>query len=412
MSMIIVVEPTSSGMALIDAARQMGETVAVFRTEAGASSGSPDPAVIDMVLDTNDADAVFLAAQQLHATHGVKAILPGFEYVVDVVANAAARLGLPHLAQSAAALTRNKYLCRAHLAKAHLAVPRFALIDDAAQLEAQAAQVGFPAVLKPVDACGSLLVRRVDSLAQLKQVLADPDNTGLLDMGKQVGSKFLLEEFLVGREFSIEGFIANGQPQVVTVTEKHLGPEPFFVEMGHTVPAQLAETERLALCTYIEQVAQAIGLNLGVFHAEARLTARGPVLIEIAARLGGDRIYRLVELTHGISLPATMIRSYCAEPDPIWRTARPRHGVAGVRFLALDGEGQLGHADGLDQVRAMPGYEELELYFAAGDAVPELTDFRGRVGHILFTADERITVEGRLRQAENSISFLPEARRA
>jgi len=410
---IIIVEPMSSGVALVEAARQMGETVFIFvQDEQQISAVCRHLASAVVVVDTNDVQAIVCAARRIEenaqsADDKIRAILPGFEYVVDVVARSAVQLGLPHLSVQAAALTRNKFASRERLKAKGLDVPRYALISDLAELERVASEVGFPAVIKPVDGCGSLLVRRVDSLAQLRSVLVDPINTGFLDMGKQIGSQLLLEEFLVGREFSIEGYIDQDQPHVVAVTEKQLGPEPFFVEMGHVVPALLQSNEQQVLVTYIEEVARAIGLDLGVFHAEARITERGPILIEIAARLGGDCIYRLVELTHGLSLPKTMIRSYCAmlEPaliDPLYQ----RRGVAGIRFLSFDGSGRFGAASGLDQVRAMDGCEDVDLYFQAGDDIPELTDFRGRIGHILFWADDRSLLDARLIQAESNIELL------
>ncbi|CAD6562727.1 hypothetical protein ACFQ3P_38945 [Paraburkholderia sabiae] len=59
-----------------------------------------------------------------------------------------------------------------------------------------------------------------------------------------------------------------------------------------------------------------MGLTLGVFHAEARITRDCPALIEIAARLGGYRIYRLVELSKSLSLPEVMIRSHLGDTYP------------------------------------------------------------------------------------------------
>jgi len=253
------------------------------------------------------------------------------------------------------------------------------------------------------------MVCRVDSLEELQQAVDHFPNT-MLDMGKHVGSQFLLEEFLTGPEFSIEGYVDQAQPYVVAITEKQLGAEPFFVEMGHVVEAALPMSERTALIGYIERVVLAIGLEIGVFHAEARMTERGPILIEIAARLGGDRIYRLVELTTGLSLPATMIRSYCgvknpARIDPL----HIQHAVAGVRFMAFETLGRFGAVEGLEQVRTMSGCEEVEIYFNAGDVIPPLIDFRGRVGHVLFTADDRATLDMRLIQAESEIRLAPQA---
>jgi len=408
---VIIAEPSSSGVALVEAAHRIGQAAVVFTADQGdrqLSAACRKLATSVVVVDTNDADAVFHAAQGVSREEKLEAIVPGFEYVVDVVAKAASRLGLPHLSPQAATVARNKFACRERLRSMALDVPRYALIGNESELEGAASQVGFPAVIKPTDSCGSLLVRRVDSLSELRSVVYDFAAYGLLDMGNRVGLPFLLEEFLAGDEFSIEGYIDQGEPHVVAVTEKQLGTAPYFVEMGHIVQAELPEHERKSLVTYIQQVVRATGLELGVFHAEARITERGPVLIEIAARLGGDRIYRLVELTQGLSLPEIMMRSYCGWKDPASTDRFPhKHGVAGVRFLSVDSP-RFGAAYGLDDVRAMTGYEEAELYFRPGDLVPRLTDFRGRVGHVLFAAEDRPTLEKRLRQAENCIRFVPQ----
>lgn len=210
---IIIVEPTSSGFALVEAARQMGEEAFVFaQDEQQIPASCRRLARAIVTVDTNDVQAVVCAARRIEKDaqsedEKIRGILPGFEYTVDVVAKVALQLGLPHLSMQAAALTRNKFACRERLKAKGLDVPRYALISDYSELERVASEVGFPAVLKPVDGSGSLLVRRIDSLAQLRSVLADPVNTGLLDMGKQIGSQLLLEEYLEGREFSIEGYI-------------------------------------------------------------------------------------------------------------------------------------------------------------------------------------------------------------
>jgi len=408
---LILVEPLSSGVALVEEARRMGQDAVVLTAEQGErqlSAAGRKWASSVIVVDTYDAEAVFQAAQKVSREGKLEAMIPGWEYCVDVVAKAASRLGLPHLSVSAATAARNKFASRELLKAAGLNVPRYALIHNPSEVEPAALQVGFPAVLKPADGGGSMLVRRVDSLDELRSTVGQ-FATGVLDVGHYVGAPFLLEEFLDGHEFSIEGYVDHGQPHVVAVTEKQLGEAPFFVEMGHIVEAALREDERKALVTYIEQVGLAVGLGLGAFHAEARMTKRGPILIEINCRLGGGRIPRLVELTHGLSLAAAMVRSYCEMENP--GSVDPscnRRGIAGVRFLCLESSGRLGIAEGVDDVRAMPGCEEVELYFQPGDEIPELTDFRGRVGHVLFSADDRPALDRRLRQAESRIQFLPQ----
>jgi biotin carboxylase len=407
---IAIVEPSSSGTALIEADRKLGKSVHAFSADTGdrllGEHIRHNIASLTRV-ETNDPGDVYKAVSRLHAAIGLKAIVPGFEYVVDVTAAVAERMGLPGLPVQAARCTRNKLSIRHAMRYRGLAGPAYAAITGPEDLESAAAHVGFPAVLKPVDGSGSLMVRRVDDIKELRNAYRKMTQQRLVDMGRTVGMCAMLESYIAGREFSIEGVVNSDGPHVVAVTEKLLGPEPYFVEMGHVVEADIRADERAALVAYVTNAVRAIGLTLGVFHAEARLSDSGPVLMEIAARLGGDRIYRLVELAKSISLPELMIRSYCGENCPI-RVDAERHQVAGVRFLTLEGStDRFEFVHGVDQVRTMGGCQKTEIYYESGHRIPAAVDFRGRIGHVLFTAPDRTALEERLQRAGSAVRFLP-----
>ncbi|PQV43243.1 biotin carboxylase [Paraburkholderia sp. BL23I1N1] len=401
MTAIIVIEPASSGTALVAAAARLGVAAHVFSAERVVPRDLRAAVTSFTVVDTASSSAVAAAACAI----GADGIVPGFEYSVDVAAEAAARLGLPHLPLEAAALTRDKYRSRSHLAIAGLAGPRFARIADRRDIVTAASQVGFPAVVKPVDGCGSQHATRVNSLVELQLAVERAMRHGVVDMGREIGHVLLLEQYVEGPEYSIEGYVGRHGPRVLAVAEKLLSAEPYFVEMGHIVEAALAPEHRTALVAYVEKVAAKIGLNLGVFHAEARMTRDGPVLIEIAARLGGDRIYRLVELSKSISLPEVMIRSHLGDTDPApLCDARHATCVSGVQFFTPV-TGRFAGAAAVERVRATPGFEEVEVLSHIGGTVLKLTDFRARVGHVLFTAADRPTLDLRLAEALKALKF-------
>jgi hypothetical protein len=120
----------------------------------------------------------------------------------------------------------------------------------------------------------------------------------------------LLEAYVDGPEFSVEGYVTGGQVHFVSVTEKLLSAEPYFVELGHIVQANLSESTIHAIKCYTTRVVNALGVNLGPVHCEIRLGQKGPVVMELAARLAGDRICDLIDLALGVSLPRIMIETY------------------------------------------------------------------------------------------------------
>ncbi|MGW0854317.1 ATP-grasp domain-containing protein [Streptomyces sp. NPDC002690] len=395
----LIVEPESSGIELVPSAIELGLSVRVVdgrplhllpapvRTAVEAGI-----AVHDRV-DTRSAGAVAELASALAERNDVAAIVPGFEYAVPVVAAAAARLGLPGITTTTAELLRDKREMKQALAAAGVPVARGVPIsarrgEEAAHRRA-AGHVGFPAVLKPVNGSGSLGVRRIDDHAELADCVERARLAPMNDMGLWLGESLLLESYVPGPEFSVEGYARDGVPHVVAITQKQLGPEPHFVETGHIVDPGLAAQVRTALADVATAAVRALGMNVGAFHLEARLTPRGPVVIEVAARLGGDHIQRLVTLAHGVDLPATMLQVLSARPV-VPPAAPVRKRVAGVRFLTVPDAATLDDPCRLEaEMSALDGCLEARVTVGSDGRLAPATDFRGRFGHAVFVADDR-----------------------
>ncbi|TDG02777.1 ATP-grasp domain-containing protein [Paraburkholderia guartelaensis] len=394
MTAIIVIEPRSSGTALVASAVRLGVATHVFSAncdEPPLSRKLQAATVPYTMVDTASPNAVAVAACAI----GVDAIVPGCEYATGVAAESAALHGLPHLQPEAAALTRDKYYSRMHLAAAALAVPVFALIAHHGDVMTAALHVGFPAVLKPVRG-GGMHVTYVNSLSQLQLAVDCAMHHGVVDIDHKTGNVLLLEQYLEGPEYCVEGYVGSQHgPRVVAVTENLLGAEQNFTKLGHFVEASLTADQGAALVNYVEHAAAQIGLTVGVFHAKVRITRDGPVLIKIAACLGGDRIYRLIELSRSISLPEIAIRSHLGDPEPAPDAdAKPAVCVSGVRFFT-----PVGDAAAVERVRAIPGFQEVEVHSHIGGTVPLRVAMSGRVGHVLFIAPDRPTLDLRLAEA-------------
>jgi len=409
MPRIGIVEPVSSGLALVDAAVARGCDAVVFTAGTGDRAlprAYRDRVAALVAVDTNDEGALARAVADRHRSASLDALLPGFEYYVPSVARIAASVGLPGLPVDRVDAVRDKYAMRRRLEAAGLAVPRYAAVATAAELERAAREVGFPAVLKPSDASGSLHVTRVDTLEEARRAFEAATRDTRDDLDRRPGTRLQLESYIDGPEVSVEGYIGpDGRPVVVSITEKSLGPPPYFVETGHLVEADLPPSVRAAVGDTMTGAAAALGLTLGPFHGEMRLAGTGPVVIEIAARLGGDRICDLVRLAKGIDLPAIAIDCHRGAPPAEPPAAHAGH--AGIRFFLRPGLASYARADGLDRLAAMPGYVEHGLTLGPGEPIPAATDFRARVGHAIFRADDHESLAERLAAADRRVDFVP-----
>ncbi|MFJ3617286.1 ATP-grasp domain-containing protein [Streptomyces iakyrus] len=390
---VLVVEPASSGGAtLIGVAAEMGLRVVVATADSGDRRLSDAVrAAADSVLtvETNDQAALEAAVLALHRAEPFEAVLPGSDIYVTATARVAAALELPGLPVATVDRVRDKSVMRAAVAEAGLRTPRFAQATTDAELRAAAERVGFPCVLKPVACSGSIHVSRADDLDQLtaafQRLVADPEP----DMGKLHEHRVLVEEYVQGPEFSADGYVLeSGEVTVVALSRTLLGPEPDFVELGHLTPALVDDDTLKSVEAYVGDVVRAVGITSGPFHCELRLSADGPVLIEIGARLPGDRIVELLRLVTGVSLPRVAVATALGVGlEAAGAFGPPQAESAGIRFFSAAGRSSYRELTGWPELEALPDVTETAVYFAPGETIPGVEDCRSRLGHALFTAD-------------------------
>ncbi len=205
-------------------------------------------------VDTNDDRALQAAVRNLAASERLAAVVPGFEFYVPAAARLGRQLGLRALTAETAVACRDKAVMRATVRAAGLRVPRHASATDEGSLAEASRRVGFPCVLKPTTSAGSVHVSRADNWPELISAYRRLATDRRLDFGRRLDGTVLVAEYIPGREFSVEGFVTDGRVEVLAVTSKVLGPEPFFVELGHIVHADLSAVTRRNLELYTTDV--------------------------------------------------------------------------------------------------------------------------------------------------------------
>eukprot|EP00629_Pelagomonadales_sp_RCC1024_P000439 CAMPEP_0119288328 /NCGR_PEP_ID=MMETSP1329-20130426/37064_1 /TAXON_ID=114041 /ORGANISM="Genus nov. species nov., Strain RCC1024" /LENGTH=527 /DNA_ID=CAMNT_0007289109 /DNA_START=89 /DNA_END=1668 /DNA_ORIENTATION=- len=239
------------------------------------------------------------------------------ELSVPLVARLAEHLGLPGPSSAAVDTARDKHLTRAAMAKAGLPSPACKRVESAGDLAAAAAVVGFPAVLKPLNGAASLGVKKVLSQADLEQCYADvlaemrdtvvssgalvkkdPNSPGASD--EKIA--FLMEEYLDGPEVDVDVVMARGEAAYARVVDNGPTAEPYFAETWGVCPSLLKPADQTVLRDLSVAALKCCGFDVGVFHVECKLTARGPRLIEINARMGGGQVRSTHLLCSGVDL--------------------------------------------------------------------------------------------------------------
>jgi biotin carboxylase len=328
------------------------------------------------ILDTRDPAAILAACAALADHGGLAGITSSSEYFVSAAARAAAEFGLPAADPDAIARCRAKDAQRAALAEAGIPVPAFAAADTVTQALQAASAIGHPVVLKPVNGSGSVGVRMCRDPDEVRWWAGELLSRTSDERGSPVPARILTEAAVMGSEFSVETF----DDTVVVVVAKHLGPEPYFVETGHDVPAPVPDAVARALADTARDALAALRLGWGAAHTELRLSADGPVVIEVNPRLAGGMIPVAVRAAIGIDLVDAVIARCCAQaPAP----PVPGAGHAAIRFLQADREGRVAKVEGLAEARAVPGVVAVTANTAQGHSVRITQSFLDRLACVV-----------------------------
>ncbi|SDM31423.1 ATP-grasp domain-containing protein [Streptomyces sp. cf386] len=278
--------------------------------EAMADTSNPASQITDIAFVTGDftvqgafvAGAVARTAVWREAYTIVGAYAVG-DYLAEPTGLLADGLGVRSPGLRASRASRAKYLQRWYvpeLGPASVTVP--AGERETTDLSA----VRYPAVVKPASRASSSGVVTVTEPEELRQRLATyPDHEVVL-----------VEQKVVGPEFSVESLIQDGRVIFASVTGKDTtdSHSRTFVELAHSVPSARDEL-REALLDANRRLLAGLAFEDGITHSEWRVDDDGrPFLMEVAARTPGDGLLVLYQLATGRPLEPEILRIALGEP--------------------------------------------------------------------------------------------------
>jgi len=294
-----------------------GPVVTIARTSAVRGAKFFDHVLIG---DFSDADDSLRATLELEQRTGMTpaGVVPFFDPSLLAGLSIAEHYGLPYLSRAAVEDSSiNKNRMKDRLRAAGVATPRYIEVDGPDAVREAIADVGLPCVIKPCAFGGSLGVRLVNDEREAEEAYAYVKR--IIDEHSAVftvkNRSIQVEEFCtLADEVSVEVLNHHDRRTVLAVTDKALGPRPYFAEVGHRVPS--VYSGRQDVLDLAVRACAAIGLDRGVAHVEIRLEGDAPPqIMEVGARTAGDGIPDLVELAYGIAPYELHVLSYLDQLD-------------------------------------------------------------------------------------------------
>ena len=311
---------------------------------------------------------------------------------------------------TAAAASVNKVLSRRRLATADLPVPWFFDANARTQLSLDP-RVRYPCVIKPLGLSGSRGVMRANSPAELDEaserlraLLSRVDvraiRTGLDDV-------VLVEGFIEGREFAIEGVLTDGVLQSFAIFDK---PDPldgpFFEETIYVTPSDLDEAAQSRVIDQVQRAVDALGLTTGAVHAECRVSPAGVFVLEVAARPIGGLCSKVLRFTSDgsfdVSLEEVLLRH--AAGEDVSRFQREVR-ASGVMMIPIPKKGLLKRVAGTEEAAAVEGVEDVRITAKQDQLLEQLPEAGSYLGFIFARGDSSTAVVSSLKRAHARLRF-------
>jgi len=355
--------------------------------------GQPEQAYTDIIAALEGLDVACLLATD--------------DSCVALCSRVAACLGLPQNSAEAALLTQRKDLARDALARAGCNTPSYQLIEISKASPATLS-IAYPVVLKPLALSASRGVIRANNDAEFMRALHRIDAI-LATTGQHghIRDHLLVESYIDGCEYAVEGFIIDGQFHLLTLFDK---PEPltgpYFEETFYLTPSRLGAPQKLQLIEEVERCCVAYGLTHGPIHAEVRLTRAKPILLELAARTIGGQCGQLIEFSLKQKLEELVINGMCG----ILPVTPSEPEAAGVLMIPITDSGILKRVEGLTAALQCDYVRDIEIHINPGYELVPLPEGSSYLGFIFAQAPSYEQTYKALQSAYSKLRFVTQPR--
>ena len=334
---------------------------------------------------------------EIHAQHPFDAVICILDIRLIDASRLAARLGLRFLNPATARLARDKSLVRQTLAQAGLRQPRFALAENVDDLKPAIREVGYPALVKPVDGFASQNVHILRSDADLSTVTREvailsavPADYGL---GACASNRFAVEAYIEGNLIGCDVFSRDARHLLLGINDKLMFPAPSFAIRGSCYPSNRYDLATVG--RYAFDILDAIGFDFGASHIEMVVAPDGPYLVEVNPRLVSAQIPFQMGYAYGHSIYLDLVNLHLGHDLTEWQSMAALQ-FSATRWLCAEQHGCLHDIALPDKIG--PAVRRAVLFKKPGDAVRPPVSNGDRLGYVIAVGETQEVAEANAEQ--------------
>jgi biotin carboxylase len=277
MESVIIVGAGIMQIPAILTAKEMGFNV--IATDMNPNAEGFKFADIKICLNTKDIDGHVKFAIENKEKYNIVGAFAGAD-VARTVSAITNKLGLPGVSEETALISNNKWLMKQRWIKDNVPTPYSIEVKTIEEAIKQVDKVGLPCMMKAIDNAASRGTKKIYSMEEVESAFKDACRNSTTNSA-------LVEEFVEGEEQSVETIIYEGKQYRFGIVDRHYDMKPLPIETGHTNPSKLSESIQEEIYNVVKCASDSLGITWGPAKADMILTKKGPMILEMPARLSG-----------------------------------------------------------------------------------------------------------------------------
>ncbi|MDR0548499.1 MAG: ATP-grasp domain-containing protein [Deltaproteobacteria bacterium] len=326
-------------------------------------------------LDTTDIPAV-LAIAKKEKISGVLA--PATDVAVVTAATVAAELRLPGPNVLAAKILTSKADFRAFAQTHDVPCPDFWTFDQPI-FPPNAPKDGRLLIVKPNRSSGAKGVMVVDGPKTFAE--AAP-----LALSYSLDGRGVLETYLLGGQYTVEGVLANGRISLSMITIRSTAPRPYEATWAHRVPCDLNQKTQETVLATLERIFDLLGYKDGPFDADFLNHKQDTFILEATPRIGGNSLSTLFAKAFDFDIVGYAVSAALGEPFVIPPPLTPKP-LALVLLGVLTAGSVVWDQNEEAALRREKWLKDLSWDVSIGDPVKPFINGRERLGEALIAGD-------------------------
>lgn len=348
-------------------------------------------------IDSKDVDGHLIFVRENKKKYNICGAFAGSDVAVTVAAINEI-LDVDSISTEVAQRSNNKWMMKQQWLKDKVATPNSIHVQTIEEAKKATATIGFPCMVKSVDNAasrGSQMIYKSDELPEAFKIACRYSRTGTA----------LIEEYITGKEYSVESIIIKGEVHIISIAERHFGFLPFHIETAHIDPILISDQKYDAIKKLVTIAAKSLGIHTGPAKSDIIEDEAGFKILEMPARLsGGFHSQYTTPLSTGMEPIKAVLQMAVGEEVNMSFIKPQKH-----RFSMCSGlfpkQGTIVSINGIEDALKIKGVEEIICIKGPGDIITPYIDNGKRFFWIITSGNSREEVLEIFQKAKSKINF-------